>query len=472
MLIAFLTAVAIAGFFVAWHFYGGTVASLLLVLFTLTCFGVTTFRFADSTTSLQTVATPYLGVQTYQIALILAVIAVPGWVVLRKVNGLLASLPILLFGVALAQDNLGTNVMSGIVQWAFFALAWAFGAAVAFEYRSGRLTERALATTIAAVVCLHVVGVIWQLGGGRVVKATAAGSLSLERLRGFADHSGQLGKLLLLMMIFVLPLSRSNDIVTRRLTLFSITASAIMIALTYSRANMSALAIALGIWFLFGAGGGIIRRLGLAALVGAMLAPFVDELILRQKYDPTGGLRPQLLENARIQMSETLWWGVGPNNYLPVLARWDPLAAAGLPVHNSALLALAELGLVAFALLALPIIALVIRTTRSLATDSPARPWALAVLANVPGFAVIIATGHGLTSRDLLLLFAVACGFAWEMVRPRTSSPGENIRPPSVRTVKTTKIGQIERARAANDASDIRAPSTDLPRSPRSVSNK
>jgi O-antigen ligase len=75
----------------------------------------------------------------------------------------------------------------------------------------------------------------------------------------------------------------------------------------------------------------------------------------RFQEDPGGGSRLSLLDHALSVLPRYVWVGMGPNDYLTVMARIDPKSAAsGLPVHNSFLLVLIELGAVGFVLLFLP----------------------------------------------------------------------------------------------------------------------
>lgn len=406
-----LTGVAVIAFFAIWHFKGASTAAYLAVL--LACSLSTVELYTFSTSAVLTATAPAsVSITTVSLALIGAFLALPAQTV-RHIPVLFFLFVIGLTVLTMAQGALETHVVSGILQWTSAIVAWGVGAAIAVDARAnGRPTARTIAYGGAFVVACHGVAAALQVLGVRAVSAIEVGAMEVSRASGIAGHSGNLGKIMFVVTMFLLPLTRSADRIARRWAIIAVIGAGLLTGLSFSRANTAAVAALIGLWLLLGPGIGLAKRV-LIPLVAIVVAyPIIELLLLRNEYDPEGGSRPILMETALAQISQTLWFGVGPNRYLEVVGRYDPMAAGGLPVHSGFLLALAELGLVCAVLLLVPLLTAVLRSARSAFTrGSPVAAYGVVLLASVPGVILIAGTGWGIIRGQFLVLLFFAIGY-------------------------------------------------------------
>ena len=185
-----------------WHFRGGTAAATLVVVMALTIVPSSVLTLGTPSAEHTTIASAGVALYTYHLALLFALVAISPRRVLWRIPIALGLLPFLLVLVALANGEITPHVLAGIAQWAFVALAWGVGAAIIDAVRRGELRERFLASVIALVVLVHLAGSVLQLLGIRSVETIVVGPLQLARVSGLAGHSGNLGKILLLLLIF------------------------------------------------------------------------------------------------------------------------------------------------------------------------------------------------------------------------------------------------------------------------------
>ena len=244
--------------------------------------------------------------------------------------------------------------------------------------------------------------------------ATKAIIANQGRMVGLYEHPGTLGKTMLLLLCFLFPLSLRSQVATRRLAYIAIALASFATLLTLSRANSLAIILALILWpILRGKVNETVKILGAAAAVGIVIAintsVFTD---LFSRFDDTsGGPRGHLMEIGMQQIRTAPLTGTGPNYYTVVVAQYDALAAGGLPVHNSLMLATAELGLpLALVFLACPAIA-VLRAARSIFRYRAIDSQSAALLSVLPGIALAGWTGWGLLATETLPLWFMAFGF-------------------------------------------------------------
>lgn len=402
----------------------GSPAALTFAFLTLTCVESGSLLQLTHTNLLvgTTLAAPDLEVHAYHLVILASLFLIPDILRRRNVSFPLLLVPLGLLAIAVAQANLTVLVSAGIVQWAFAALAWPLGAWVAEQRRIGRLDDRMFVLAVLTPVAANVAAVALQLFGGRAVSSIALGSGSLERVSGLEGHSGNLGKVLLLLLILLLPLTTSRDAVSRRLATTGIVFIVIVTGLTYSRANMLGVGAAILIWFVMQPGASIARRVGLPVVAAACALPFVNTLLLRNNYDPTGGSRPTLTAAAWNQIHQTLMWGIGPNNYQNRVGVDSPISAV-LPVHNTFLLTLAEAGLVMSIVIAYPLVRMVLRCLTNVRGAGIGRSQAVAFIATLPGLAVIALTGHGLVTDHIMLLLFFILGFCFRTAASDMRAP-------------------------------------------------
>ena len=409
---------------VLWISQGGLATATVAVVASLTVLPIQIFSWGEASATHTTIAASTLSITSYQAALILAAIIVPGWMVFKGIAPPLLFLPVFLFVVIVAQSNTPPHVLMGVAQWGFVALAWGFGWALSRGVGRGQISETFLAIVLAAAVGAQAIGALMQIVGLSGVSSIEVGPLTIPRISGFAGHSGNLGKILILLVVLLLPLTRSSNRVARNLAIAGTATAFVLVALTFSRANTLAIIGALGIWFVFGPGAGLLRRIVLPAIMVVVAAPVIVLLILRNASDPSGGSRPELLESALVQIGRTFWFGVGPNAYLSTVSEISALAAGGLPVHSALLLAFTELGLVGSVLVAVPIVLVIIGAIMAVRKGGRRGLVALAFIAVLPGLAVIAATGWGLMYMHILLLLMLVVGYASAAAKPWADEEG------------------------------------------------
>ena len=386
-----------------------------VIVFGLTCIVVRPVNFIGfgtaSTMSHTTIAAGRVSISTHDVAL-LFVAVFAGLSVLRRFRLEFLIVAVASLSIAVLQSNLKPWVAEGILQWVFLGVCWAFGSAVSRAVSSGRLSERFVAGTLLLCVGLHALAACAQFAGfGRVYESTLAGG-DLSRMTGLAGHPGNLGKIILLLMMLILPLSSSTDRTVRRLAWTALGLSLTTEALTFSRANVLATAVLFLGWMIFNRRSSTINRAAILASATVAAIPVVQILIERQQYDPDGGLRPALMKSAMIQLHETFWWGIGPNNYIEKVGQFDPYAAGGLPVHSTFVLMLVELGAIVAVVAAIPFVLIIIRAVRT-AHANRGHAYAVGFLLSLPGLVIIMQTGHGMTSEVVAPTFFFAIGFIW-----------------------------------------------------------
>lgn len=279
-------------------------------------------------------------------------------------------------------------------------VAWAVGAYVAGCMNVDRgAVVRMLALCLCALVIVEfVVTGLQALGVG--IFPMQGRTLDLEggRANGTYWHPSVVGKILLLVYPLLLVFSISRDRVVRWSGLIAVYLSLGVVAFSESRANILALLMALVIWTVTRRRGGVISRvipLGIMVTAGIVGIRIVLD---RFAADPEGGARGELTETALRVIQEHPWFGVGPGEYLSAAAVFDPLAAAGWPVHNVFLLQTAELGVIGAALYFAPLLVTIGRSVPALWVrgDGSDLEIARALASTVPGLLLIGLTGWGL----------------------------------------------------------------------------
>lgn len=413
--------------YLLWRSRGPAVAAFALVTFAILIHPSELVTLAVSDLDVRTaVASPNIEFATYHAALVVTVILLPGSLHRRHVCLPLLLAPLALYLIATAQNDLPVHVMSGVLQWAWAALAWTCGSAFAEERERGRLPDKDIAWIVTIAIVANAVVAVLQLAGLWRISAVAVGSDVIERVSGLQDHSGNLGKFLLLFLLLLLPLTRSAAPGVARVAGFSVAVCFVTTGFTYSRTNTAAVVAALGIWYVLRPGGAAIQRFAIPLVLAIAAVPFVSVLLLRNEFDPLGGSRPVLAAAAREQARMTFWQGVGPNDYERTVGQFSPISAA-LPVHNALMLTLVEAGALVALLVAIPFMRMIIRAFRTRRAEGWAGAQATAMLAVLPGLTAVAVTGFGLSNRQLMLLLFMICAFASTSMAP-TSHVGRELR--------------------------------------------
>ncbi|MFI6780056.1 O-antigen ligase family protein [Micromonospora sp. NPDC050276] len=149
-------------------------------------------------------------------------------------------------------------------------------------------------------------------------------------------------------------------------------------------------------------------------LLGVGVLAVAPVFIVRMIADPAGGARAQLMSSALEFMVNKPWWGIGPNNYVEVVGRMDPIVAGGVPVHNGVLLAAVELGIPGAVILLTPASALaVLSVWRGVFWPTLIPAFCLTFTVAYFGIA---ATTYGVLAESMLPLWFLVVGVATMML--------------------------------------------------------
>lgn len=405
-----------------WRRWGPSVVAAAAIIIGLTVFDRLIYTLVAANSPVRTsIASSSLDLRTPHLALLVAAVIVPATVRRSNFSLLLVAVPIALLSVAVTAGDLPPNVLSGIAQWGYVALAWTCGSALAVARRTGRLPDRPLALILLSAIAANGVAVALQLTGRWTVASINVAGEELERVSGLQGHSGNLGKVLLLLLVLSLPLTRSADRLARSSSIASVAMVFVMIGFTFSRANTVAMLVGILLWFTIGPGSSALGRITVPLAVAISSAPFLNVLLQRNAYDPGGGSRPVLVQAARDQLGMTFWWGIGPNDYQRTVGAFSDISAV-LPVHSVAWLTLVEAGALITVLIAIPLSRLVVSALTNVRSEGIRGSQATAVLAFLPGIVLIAMTGHGLAFQSIMLLMFFVAGHSFRLIRRESST--------------------------------------------------
>jgi O-antigen ligase len=348
---------------------------------------------------------------TYTIAIALAGVVLAWKAPDSFLRGLLPWLPFLgwLMMLALMAWELSARTFSGVVHLCLGAAAFAIGAAAQQLDRNGWFMPwvfAAVAWVQLAAVALAAVGLpLRRISGPQALDV-------LGRATGLTSHPGELAKVLFFCGLgaLTLPQRTWRERATAWLT---VAAVLVGVSLSQSRTALVATVSMIVIFILLDARAARWQRkhlwvVGLILALGALSLPWLKE---RFAADPNGGARQHVMGVALAVIRQHPWAGVGPNGYVAVAGRSDPLTATGVPVHNIALLSAAELGILGAVLLWMPFVLVVVRAIAVLwrggGTDLAAR----VVVSASPGVLLIAMTGWGLLQGPYFLMFSLIFGY-------------------------------------------------------------
>lgn len=355
---------------------------------------------------------------TYIVVAIVALIAILS---LRKQHLPLLFLPLAVYlalGMTLIWEP-QSGQLGSAVNLLFGAIAWSAGALLGSLYRGDPGAERWLVVGLLLVVAFELVVCALQLAGLQIFVPDAR-TIELEggRANGTFAHPSTVGKILTLVLLLVLPSTRSADAWTRRLAFVAVVASILPIVLSASRANLLAVAAMVLVWSLLQPQVGFsLKRFALPAVGGVVILVFLDQILSR--FDQGTGEREHFMGVALEQLGRTPWTGVGPGSYVPVVGRFDALTAQGWPVHNIFVLQAVELGIIGATLFFLPFVIVMLRSAGRWRASGSEGSFARAVLAYVPALIAIGWTGWGWLAPDVLLFACFAFAFVSAQLRQR-----------------------------------------------------
>ena len=325
----------------------------------------------------------------------------------------LSILAIFSWGSTLAQ-------WSGITHIATTLVAVAVGIGLAQRMENDLFLVRLVALACLLSVLINATLAALQIAGINASVYDNAGYFVDEgRPIGSFNHPSLIGKIALLLFVVLLPLTRHNDGLTRKLAWATVILSIPVVTATQARVNTLAVLGAVILWFLLD------RRLSkkgrLSALLGSVVVAIPVGLILLPRFlaDPDGGDRSELLVTGLEQLRRHYWVGLGADSYSSVVGQWDVLAATGYPVHNTFLLAIIEMGMLGAVLLFFPFILVNTLAIRKMRLPGSVGDTAQAVAVVLPGLLVIAMTGWGLLTGGTFVLWGLVTGIAYWTLRPR-----------------------------------------------------
>lgn len=327
---------------------------------------------------------------------------------------------VLLLGYAAwwPQNELTT---SGTLHWLLALLAWIVGSYCGRNIDINGLLGLRLAQLFAVIFGVELAVSLLQLvtGGG-----------DLGRMTGMYGHPGFLGKAVVICLVVMLPLSVARRQVTRRWAIAAIAMSLAATGLTLSRTNIIAALLVVVVWSLFLPGTRALgAKLAMPLLAILMILPIAQLLLVRFEEDPEGGSRPELLAAGMRVLEQNFLTGVGANSFVDHASATESIVSSlGYPVHNTFILAAAELGVVGAIALALPLLAAFVTAFVRLRDKNPTRSaFARAVIIVTGGIIFIGSVSWGVLQTPNLGLIYFLFGFAFAQlttVPPRDERDG------------------------------------------------
>lgn len=401
-----------------------------------------TFAAADAPRHIG-VAIPVFAPSTWMIVLAVAFaqLLLMNWRRPRRL--LLLVLPLLVLagdlGIGfLVRGGASTREWVGAVHYLSAPIAFAVGLSLATH----RAAAEALRLTSAAVVVAQFgCAALQRLGLPLNPMGTAEAARYLgDRANGTLNHPDNLAKAIVLVLaLYFLTSGPDTRIGFRQFELpafvgrYGVPAIALAtVALTGSRTGLLATVMLLVVGELMlrrraaaGPGTGRSRRQTVIALalLGVGVIAIAPVFIARMIADPSGGSRADVVPSALEVLGNEPWWGIGPNSYLEVVGRIDPLVASGLPVHNGFLYAAVELGIPGAVILFAPIIALVVLCARR-GIFRPALTPAFCLTFAVAYLGIGLTT-YGVVSESMLPLWFLATGVAMARLAHRRAPEGQ-----------------------------------------------
>lgn len=358
-----------------------------------------------------------LSFDTYTVAAFVFLLSVTSGSAMRY---LALCTPFLVF-LAIGTNDLWGNyptLAPGIIHLCAGIAALAAGLATSHRLLHQEETVRWLILGSASIIGIHFIASLGQLAGFDI-NPTSVGTAvhKANTIHGLSNHPNNLGKSLILVLALMLPAAEASAKKwVKTTTLMCALCTVAMIGLTGARANFVAVFVLVVAWYTLASSIRLSYKYGILLTIAAPVALTLNSIIARFNVDPSGGSRPHMTQLALAHIAEKPLFGVGPNNYVAVAGVADGYTRQGIPVHNSFLLLIADIGIVGVALLLLPIVWSLFKAlsaahnhTSKGAIDNGAHSFtsrslptkALACL--LPGLIVIGATGYGLVSGSMFI---------------------------------------------------------------------
>lgn len=334
----------------------------------------------------------------------------------RAAKAFLLFIPLLAYlflGLLYTWPHHGLSI-PGALHWTTGILAFTSGTALGHRATTNPTTRKTLVWVIVAIIATQFAVATLQLAGIPINPHSESSAEAVAgRVNGLLSHPNTLGKVLFLLIIFLLPMTRETCTKTANTAQTAILAAIALIGLTGGRATFAAAIAALLLWALAFPTRSLGQRLLLGASTTAVVTCFANYFITRFQEDPEGGSRGHMSHVAWTLFADHQLFGIGPNNYVAIGGPHDTYTASGFPVHNSFLLMLVEIGIVGIILALGPIAALHALALPALFTrdDTFTTLSRQALLTSLPGIAIIGLTGFGMAAHSVFVLWWFVTGF-------------------------------------------------------------
>ncbi|MDP9982280.1 O-antigen ligase [Pseudarthrobacter oxydans] len=307
------------------------------------------------------------------------------------------------------------EVQAGMVHFLTAAAAWVAGAyAASCVGRDGKSGKQFLYWVLATVLVQLVISVL-QFAGLPLFPTNAATSeLVGSRVNGSFSHPTALGKVLLLFLMVCLPFTRSIDRPARVAAWAVVAMSFPMLVLSGGRANFFSAVVMILLWtLLLPRGRAVASKVAIPLAMATIAFASAGVWAARFEEDPEGSTRQHFNEVAMALIPANPVAGTGPNTYITTAGPTDALTAQGWPVHNSALLASVEIGILGAVLLFLPLLIVFLLAWRQRRDDTKTGDFARAYVSALPGIALVALTGWGMMG-DILCLWLFFAAFCYQ----------------------------------------------------------
>lgn len=364
---------------------------------------------------------------TYTVAI--AVIAALGAFLSKRSKAGLLVVPLVIFlafNYTLVWEHTG-EIQAGMIHFFTAAAAWVAGLVAASSVEKNGKTGRTFTLWILATVVLQLAISMLQVAGVPLFPTNATTSeLVGSRVNGSFGHPTTLGKVLLLFQMVCLPFTRSTWRSTRWSAWAAVVAAFPMLILSGGRANFFSAIVMVLLWtLLLPRGRALASKLAIPLAVAAAGFASAGVWVARFEEDPEGSTRQHFNQVALALIPDHPLAGTGPNTYITAAGPTDMLTAQGWPVHNSALLAAVEIGVLGAILLFLPLLVSMVVAWGKRRDDSDPGDFSRAYVAAIPGIALVALTGWGMMSDSLpLWMFFAAFCFQQQLAPKGEQMPG------------------------------------------------
>lgn len=310
----------------------------------------------------------------------------------------------LLVGMFAVWDTDSISI-SGFLHYLVVILAIIVGSTIGSRLIDNKESLRFFVRVVFYILLLQLIVCVLQFMGVPIFSLNEnMQAIMGSRVNGTLNHPNNLGKIAFILAPLAMLGLRTMDRQIKKLSVLSLIFVVSLVGFSQGRANIIAVAMLLFGFIIFNRE--IKYRFAVVIVAALGSIPLALTLLNRFEEDPLGGSRMHMTDIAMHQIRQSPFFGIGPNKYVDVVGKYDALTAAGLPVHNSFLLVIAEIGIIGCILFFLPILGLSIRGLRHSTGGGDRLLSVLFVVASI----ILFATGWGMVSTYILPLWGFVLG--------------------------------------------------------------